>query len=220
VLAPDHGRFNVQQAIDLRLNERFEEAGISFAHPMRTVSVQDAARRSPAAALPLEAGAAKTGTRAPPPADAGGAPREEERMADSFLAGRIELVQDDLTRLQVDAIVNAANRTLLGGAGLDAAVHEAAGPELLEACRKLGGASSGDAKITPGFRTLITATPGAGRALAIKMARLTVKAIPDAAARDRLRPAYAEDAESLIAAAHVVAIEYATIAAADGYWRK
>lgn len=72
-------------------------------------------------------------------------------MADTFHGGRIELVQDDLTRLQVDAIVNAANRTLLGGAGLDAAVHKAAGPELLEACRKLGGASPGEAKITPGF---------------------------------------------------------------------
>lgn len=73
-------------------------------------------------------------------------------MADTFLAGRMELVQGDLTKLQVDAIVNAANRTLLGGAGLDAAVHRAAGPELLEACRKLGGAAPGEAKITPGFR--------------------------------------------------------------------
>lgn len=69
--------------------------------------------------------------------------------------------------------------------------------------------------------TLITATPEEGRALAIKMSRLTVKAIvPDAAARDRLRPAYAENADSLIAAAHVVAVEFATIAAANGYWRK
>ncbi|HEY0839900.1 MAG TPA: O-acetyl-ADP-ribose deacetylase [Vulgatibacter sp.] len=73
-------------------------------------------------------------------------------MADTFLGGRMELLQGDLTKLQVDAIVNAANRTLLGGAGLDAAVHRAAGPELLEACRKLGGAEPGDAKITPGFR--------------------------------------------------------------------
>jgi len=72
-------------------------------------------------------------------------------MADVFFGGRIELVQGDLTKLQVDAIVNAANKTLLGGAGLDAAVHRAAGPELLEACRKLGGAAPGDAKITPGF---------------------------------------------------------------------
>jgi len=73
-------------------------------------------------------------------------------MGDTFLAGRMELLQGDLTRLQVDAIVNAANRTLLGGAGLDAAVHRAAGPELLEATRKLGGAAPGEAKITPGFR--------------------------------------------------------------------
>ncbi|HEY0839901.1 MAG TPA: hexameric tyrosine-coordinated heme protein [Vulgatibacter sp.] len=68
--------------------------------------------------------------------------------------------------------------------------------------------------------TLITATPEEGRALAIRMARLTVKAIlPDDAARERLRPIYAEDADSLIAAAHVVAVEFATIAAANGYWR-
>lgn len=73
-------------------------------------------------------------------------------MADTFLGGRMELLQGDLTKLQVDAIVNAANRTLLGGAGLDAAIHRAAGPELLEASRKLGGAEPGDAKITPGFR--------------------------------------------------------------------
>lgn len=69
--------------------------------------------------------------------------------------------------------------------------------------------------------TLITATPDEGRALAIKMARLTVKAIVhDAGARERMRPVYAEDPDSLIAAAHVVAVEFATIAAANGYWRK
>ncbi len=68
--------------------------------------------------------------------------------------------------------------------------------------------------------TLITATPEEGRALAIKLARLTIKAIqPDADVRQRLRPAYAEDADSLTVAAHVVAIEFATVAAANGYWR-
>lgn len=68
--------------------------------------------------------------------------------------------------------------------------------------------------------SLITASPEEGRALAIKLARLTIKAIqPDAEVRGRLRPAYAEDADSLTAAAHVVAIEFATIAAANGYWR-
>ncbi len=73
-------------------------------------------------------------------------------MAETFLGGRIEIMQGDLTHLEVDGIVTAANRTLLGGAGLDAAVHRAAGPELLEATRKLGGASPGEAKLTPGFR--------------------------------------------------------------------